>query len=248
MMGKPPDSFHRIAARKKANAARRVAAKPAQTAISERRQQQISARRYQIGAAAMELFEAKGYHATTMSEIADRAGISVGLIYQYAPDKEGVLFLVLSDILEAYARELPKDLQGVDDPLLAMRAAIFSYCRVVAMRSRAGMLGYREGKSLTREHQEWMKERELKTNGLIEGCISACIEAGYFRPLNVELMTYRIIMVAHTWALKSWRLSRIVSLEEYIADNIDFLFAGALTAAGRRRCRRLGIGIADLST
>ncbi|MDY0038299.1 MAG: TetR/AcrR family transcriptional regulator [Zoogloea oleivorans] len=200
----------------------------------------VEARVFQIGKAALELFENKGYHATTISDIAKRAGLSVGTIYQYAPDKEGVLKLVLMDILDAYAREIPKALEGVDDPLLALREAIRSYCGVVAVRHRAGLLGYQEGKALKPGHQKLMMERELETNRLVSECIERCIEAGDFRPMNVELMTYRIILIAHGWALKAWHLHKITDLDTYVADNIEFIFCGALTKAGRRRYKALG--------
>jgi AcrR family transcriptional regulator len=199
----------------------------------------VEARRFQLGRAALELFESKGYHATTISDIARRAGVSVGTVYQYTPDKEGLLKFVLMDIMEAYAREIPRAVAGIDDPLLALRAAIRSYCEVVAVRHRAGLLGYQEGKSLKPRHRKLMMAQELATNQLLARCIESCIEAGLFRRLNVELMTYRIIMIAHAWALKAWHLHRIISLDGYIEDNVEFLFSGALSAAGRRRYSKL---------
>jgi AcrR family transcriptional regulator len=208
-----------------------------------RNQKRIDARSFQIGSAALDLFESKGYHTTTISDIARHAGISVGTIYQYAPDKEGVLKMVLFDILDAYAREIPKALEGLDDPLLAMRAAIRSYCEVVAVRHRAGLLGYQEGKSLKLAHRRQWMQREHETNLLIAGCIGKCIEQGDFRPLNVELMTYRIIMIAHTWALKAWHLQKVTDLETYVEDNIEFVFSGALTRAGKRHYRKLGFSL-----
>jgi len=208
-----------------------------------RNQQRIDARSFQIGSAALDLFESKGYHATTISDIARHAGVSVGTIYQYAPDKESLLKLVLFDILEAYAREIPKALHGVADPLLAMRAAIRRYCEVVAVRHRAGLLGYQEGKSLKPAHRKQWMALEHDTNRLIARCVERCIERGFFRPLNVELTTYRIIMIAHTWALKAWHLHKVTDLNGYIEDNIEFVFSGALTAAGKRHYRKLGFAL-----
>ena len=208
-----------------------------------RNQKRIDARSFQIGSAALDLFESRGYHTTTISDIARHAGVSVGTIYQYAPDKEALLKMVLFDILEAYAREIPKALEGMEDPLLAMRAAIRSYCEVVAVRHRASLLGYQEGKSLKKEHRkEWMT-LEHETNLLIARCIEKCIEEDDFRPLNVELMTYRIIMIAHTWALKAWHLQKVTDLGTYVEDNIEFVFSGALSARGRRRYRKLGFAL-----
>jgi AcrR family transcriptional regulator len=51
----------------------------------------VEARRNQIVDAAWACFARKGYHQTTMQDIASEAGISAGAIYRYYPSKEGVL-------------------------------------------------------------------------------------------------------------------------------------------------------------
>jgi AcrR family transcriptional regulator len=51
----------------------------------------IEARRNQILEAAWQCFAHKGYHQTTMQDIATEAGLSAGAIYRYFPSKEGVL-------------------------------------------------------------------------------------------------------------------------------------------------------------
>ena len=53
-----------------------------------------AARRDQIIAAAAECFSRSGYHATTMADIAEAAGVSKGTPYLYFPSKE-VLFIAL---------------------------------------------------------------------------------------------------------------------------------------------------------
>lgn len=240
MLGRAPEALPGV---RRKPAPKRAAAAGAKAKPGVRSRKRIEARSFQIGSAAMDLFENKGYHATTISDIARHAGVSVGTIYQYAPDKEGVLKMVLFDILEAYAREIPKALEGVADPLLAMRAAIRAYCEVVAVRHRASLLGYQEGKSLKLTHRRQWMALEHDTNLLIARCVEQCIARGYFRPLNVELMTYRIIMIAHTWALKAWHLHRVTDLDGYIEDNTEFVFSGALTAVGKRHYRKLGFAL-----
>ena len=51
----------------------------------------VEARRNQIVDAAWACFARKGYHQTTMQDIASEAGISAGAIYRYYPSKEAVL-------------------------------------------------------------------------------------------------------------------------------------------------------------
>ena len=54
------------------------------------------ARREQIIVAALACFARAGYHATTMADIAEQAGVSKGTPYLYFPGKEA-LFLALHE-------------------------------------------------------------------------------------------------------------------------------------------------------
>jgi hypothetical protein len=48
--------------------------------------------------------------------------------------------LVLLDVIDAYAREIPKSLVGIDDPIARLATAIEAYCRVID-RHRDGAVG-----------------------------------------------------------------------------------------------------------
>lgn len=50
--------------------------------------------------AARELFLAQGYEATSMSEIARRAGVAQGTFYLYFPSKKEVLAAILRELIE----------------------------------------------------------------------------------------------------------------------------------------------------
>src|ERR1700694_3570765 len=60
-----------------------------------RRQLQKMDRERRIIAAARRLFDRKGYADTAMEEIADRAGVAVGTLYNYFPSKDDLLLAIL---------------------------------------------------------------------------------------------------------------------------------------------------------
>ena len=69
----------------------------------------------QIVEAAARVFEERGYAGTTTNRIAERAGVSIGSLYQYFPNKESILVVLLeqhtqevADAVEAFKRELSK--------------------------------------------------------------------------------------------------------------------------------------------
>ena len=189
--------------------------------------------------AAIKQFSAKGYHSTTVKDIADEAGVSAGLIYQYVSDKEDLLFLALQHIVQRNKEEVPRAAESVDDPIVALYRAVDAYSRVLAANQQAVLLTYRETKSLGPEYIERMKELEIETNQLIADRVEKCIEAGYLAQVHVELLVYRIIFGAHAWPLKHWRLRQIVSFEEYLDEVIHATWKAYLLPRGMSRYEAL---------
>lgn len=199
----------------------------------------VQRRRGQIIAAAVELFSRQGYYCTTIMDIARKAGVSSGLIYQYVSDKEDVLLLSLLSVLDSYKHEIPLAMEGLTDPLERFLAALTAYVRVVDQRREATVLAYRSTKSLPDDRRQLIKAHELETNELIAATLRDCIAAGLFRNVKVELITYQLVTFAHSWALKHWRLKELCSLDEYIAEGVDFFAQALLTPKGWRRYRKL---------
>jgi len=199
----------------------------------------VTRRRAQLVKAAIKLFSRMGYHAATVKDIADEAGVSAGLMYQYVSDKQDLLFLALQHIVQRNKEEMPLALKGVEDPIARLYRAIDAYTRVIAANQQAVLLTYRETKSLKPEYIEQMKELELETNQLITECVTDCIRAGYLAQTHEELLVYRIIVAAHAWPLKHWRLRHIVTLDEYLEQAIHAPWMGLLLPRGTSRYEEL---------
>jgi AcrR family transcriptional regulator len=195
----------------------------------------VDRRRKQIVAAATKLFSNQGFYRTKIKEIAKLAGVSPGLVYLYVREKEDVLLLVLLQVLDGYALEIPKAIEGITDPLERLIRAVDAYCRVVDRHRSATVLAYRSTKSLSPERRLLIQEREIETNSIISDALKACISKKLIRPVNVDVLTYQLVLIAHGWALKSWFYKSRLTLDEYINHNVDNVLSGILTEAGRRR-------------
>ncbi|MCC7273289.1 MAG: TetR/AcrR family transcriptional regulator [Alphaproteobacteria bacterium] len=194
-------------------------------------------RRRQLADAAVELFSARGYHSTTIRDIAEHAEVSIGLIYQYVQDKEDLLFLALLQVLDSYKDQIPLALEGVAEPLERFCTAVRRYCRVNGESVAATVLAYRETKSLRKERRNLIKQKEVETNELIAACIRDCVEAGLFVDVDVEMFTYQIVMFSHAWALKAWRFSQEMDVEEYVDRGLRLMLRGVLTGRGERQLK-----------
>jgi AcrR family transcriptional regulator len=79
--------------------------------LRERKKQRT---RETIARVAVELFSERGYHATTLPDIAEAADVSTRTIFAYFPSKEDILFCDFPAMKEALARALAERPEGKD--------------------------------------------------------------------------------------------------------------------------------------
>jgi AcrR family transcriptional regulator len=98
------------------------------------RQQRAAETRQRILDAATQVFAEYGYLAGTTNRIAEQAGLSIGSLYQYFPNKDAVLRALMELHVESGARLLTERLSGglpkrLDDTLrIFVRATIDNHC------------------------------------------------------------------------------------------------------------------------
>ena len=66
---------------------------------------QGAAARERLYRIAMRLIAERGYEATTLRDIAKEAGVSVGLLYRYFPNKQAVVIALYDELSADYARQ-----------------------------------------------------------------------------------------------------------------------------------------------
>src|SRR6266581_8392763 len=93
-----------------------------QPGLRERKKQRT---RETIARAAHELFAERGYHATTLPDIAEAADVSTRTIFAYFPSKEDILFSDFPLMKQALAQALAERPEG-QDALETVRKFILS--------------------------------------------------------------------------------------------------------------------------
>lgn len=74
-----------------------------------------SARRSQLLASAQEVFVARGYHATAMDDIAERAGVSKPVLYRHFPSKLDLYLALLDSHVDSLQTQVRAALQSTED-------------------------------------------------------------------------------------------------------------------------------------
>lgn len=202
------------------------ATSPAGTGPDAIRAARASWRRQQIVDAAVHLMEQRGFHDMSVSALAREAGISVGTVYQYLDTKEQILLLIIEDVLESYARDVPKAMVELDDPLERLAAGFLAYCSVVDTHRAAAVLAYRESGSLDHAGLQRVIGLEVETTGLLVAELDAACAAGILRPHETELAGWDLTMLAHMWALKRRHLTGHADVAAYGRAQLALLLGG----------------------
>lgn len=207
-------------------AATDVASQPTPAGRSTARADRVRRRRAEILKAAAELFQETGFHAATTHAVAERAGISVGLIYQYFGNKEDLLRAVIVDILGDF-RDLvaPRLEEAGPDPVARLRQGYAALVAVIDDKREATVLAYRESKTLSEEGRSEVKRLEVETAEPFRAAIVDGIRTGVFREVDADLVVHDLLLTAHGWALKHWRLTDWLDRDTYIERQLDLMLA-----------------------
>jgi AcrR family transcriptional regulator len=207
---------------------------PRSTTVTKEPRNLNERRRDQIVRAAVQLFSDHGYFPTTIEDIANEVKVSKGLIYLYFKDKNDLLFYALRFVLERYATEVLPKLRRTQNPLVALRGALRAYCRLVNDYRFETELAYRATRDLPRKQRLNIKVEETKIWRVFRNYLEACIHRGFMVPVNLDIMAYQYIMLAHQWALKNWAFRDKYAFEDYLADGEKILIDNFLTKEGRK--------------
>jgi AcrR family transcriptional regulator len=79
------------------------------------RNRDVAASRRKIEQAAMKIFTRQGYHGTSMREIANASGFSIGNIYNHYPTKEDLFVTLVKKYEERFGELRAKALADIDD-------------------------------------------------------------------------------------------------------------------------------------
>jgi AcrR family transcriptional regulator len=176
-----------------------------------------------IAAAAAGLFLSGGYHSTSVREIAQKAGLSVGSVFNYFTSKEEILFFLLSHVqsrTEAALQEQRVEFgrlkgEGVDPKELFL-LVYERYVRLVGELRRYAVLGYQELKSLNAAERRRIFEGEERIQHFLEEVIAHGVEQGAFPVGDIDLKAHCLIVLAQSWAVRHWALKRFAELEDYL--------------------------------
>jgi AcrR family transcriptional regulator len=166
----------------------------------------IEKRRQQISDSAMKLFAEKGYHNTSVRDIANLSNISTGSIYDYVRNKEDILFLVSRSFFENLEKEIEKALKGLDDPLMKIKATIEAALAVIDNFQEYVLITYRESKYFKKQDLIGIFKQESFIINVFLKIIEEGNRSSVFNVREPVVVANLLSLMTHCWALKRYNL------------------------------------------
>ena len=171
--------------------------------------------RRKIMDAASALYARKGFAATSIQEISEKAGVSLPVTHHYVKKKSEVMRMIMEDVLNIFRESLIRRVQSIDDPKEKLTTAIMLYFKVVDQQREKALLIYQKSSSLDKTSKSHVMQLEVEVSDIFGKIIAEGMERGVFKKVDVDLMAYNIIIMAHMYILKRWHFKNRLTIEKY---------------------------------
>jgi len=188
----------------------------------------VEKRREQIVLAAIKLFSQKGFHKTTLRDLAEESGLSQGNIYDYVGTKEDIFFLIHQFAAGSAMAAIKKSIENIRDPMEKFRRLIRAEFNTMDQLADAIMLIYQEGHILDKPFLRNLLQKERAHLELFEVVIEECQEKGLLKDCNPRVVSNLIKSMVDAWVLKRWDLRGYATALEMEESILNLLFKGSL--------------------
>jgi AcrR family transcriptional regulator len=148
-----------------------------------------AARRERILEAALDAFTECGYAATTIADVRERSGASVGSIYHHFGDKEGIAAALYVECVRDFQQAILDALADHRSAERGIKAIVRRHLRwVQANPKAAAFLVDRREAEVAAAAEQRVQELNLATFAAIREWLTAHIEAGRLRQLPLRLI------------------------------------------------------------
>ena len=186
----------------------------------------IEKKQKQIVEGAYKIFFKKGYHPTTIREIAKACGMSIGQLYHYISCKDDVLYLVHKHMQIIWYEHLKDSgIEEIKDPLQMLTKVLRQTLEFMDENRKLFQFIYSESKYLDKKHLRIVLEMDYKN---IVGFYHQLLgDVNKQNPIKVDidfagsLLAYLMVFLP----LRGWTL-RDKPIEGSIDSLIDFILRG----------------------
>ena len=161
----------------------------------------------QIVDGACRVFFEKGYHPTTIRDIAKACGMSMGQLYHYIHSKDDVLYLIHKHMHKLWYDYLRRsDLEQIDNPIQKFEEALNQILKFQIENKKLIQFVYSESKYLDKKHFKVVLEMDYKNViGFWRGLLK---EVNKKKPLkgDLDILASLVAFILVFMPLRGWTL------------------------------------------
>jgi AcrR family transcriptional regulator len=192
-------------------------------------------RKREIALATLEVFAEKGYEATSMSQVAELAGIGKGTIYEYFESKEELILSTVEAWVELMGMQAEKQLEGIDDPVERLKRYVQSAMEACVSDKRVvrlliAMIQIMLEEEKLRSHRDLIRGTMQNAARFIVDTLLEGVSRGIFRPEvsdSAEKIAVNLLAYLDGISLYYYYMSRDhINLEAQVSFYLDNLLNG----------------------
>ncbi len=179
----------------------------------------------QIHEAACRLFRERGFHATSVRNIADAVGLQGGSLYTHIKGKDDLLWDIVNRAADRFFEALRPIIDSKLNTMQKLRQAIIGHVEVVTGDLDAAAVHTVEWRHLSKDRREAITARRDEYESLFRSLVSQAIQERYLTPTDAagaSLFILSSLNYLFTWYKPDGRMSP----EEVGRMLADYIFEG----------------------
>jgi AcrR family transcriptional regulator len=188
--------------------------------------------RDEILEAAALIFSQKGYHASSMQDIAEAVSLQKASLYHHVHSKQEILLALLDRALDLLIERLEGVTAAPLAPEAKLRAAIVSYVEALAEHRQLAAVLLLEYRSLEPEMRERHIPRRDRFEGLWRSLIQEGLEQGVFA-CSHPATSARALLGAMNWTITWYHPGGLRSAREIAGQYANLFLEGLCSHPGK---------------
>jgi AcrR family transcriptional regulator len=158
------------------------------------------------------LFARKGYHSTSMREIARELGMNQSSLYYYFKSKEDVLFKLMNDAMDDAMATLMEICAAELSPEDKLKRVLGFYTRYYAGDQERLILLVNEKNSLSEAYRQRLVEKERRYVRLFKEVFEELASQGCIKEIPPSVATFAFLGMVH-YTIKWYHRDGFVNLD-----------------------------------
>jgi AcrR family transcriptional regulator len=186
---------------------------------------QRSPRRAQINQVAERLFSRKGYHATTMREIAGELELEGGSLYSHIASKQALLFELVLSCAEEFRRTAQAVIAEGGSAREQLRRFMRRHVAVIAASIDRAAVYFHEWRHLDSHQQAVIRQQRDEYDEYLRAILRNGIVAGEFAALDEKLVSLQILSQLN-WSYQWYRPEGRLNSEDLAEAFFEIVMRG----------------------